>query len=113
MHGAGDPGFRSAPGFYPGRGAGVAPEAAVFDNYVSKHKARIAELAADVAALRSGRTRGGCIGETVDICVASLAQGLVVTTDPIASHDDLLDPPEVDVNGKTTLRASTSSPRPS
>jgi hypothetical protein len=87
------------PDYYPGDWIGVSPqERPELDAYRRDNMAEIKDIAQRILRIRSGAEPGGCIGEDVYTCVASLSQGLTVSD--YWREATLFRKPALDVNGK-------------
>jgi hypothetical protein len=89
----------SEPGYLPGRLIGAAPEdRAELAQYRQDNIDAIRDVWAREDRIRRGAEPGGCIGEHVFTCVASLSQRLTVSD--YWREATLFRQPGVDVNGK-------------
>lgn len=87
------------PGYYPGLANGVpAYLHEQWQQWAHARKPAILALRARIDAARASGKLPGCIGQSVEDCIVTLAQDLAIADE--YTNSTLFDTPEVDVNGK-------------
>ena len=69
------------PGYYPGRAGGVVSDHAdEFRQWRERRKPEIDAVNTNIPLIRKSKALGGCIGQPPALCLATMAQGMAITS---------------------------------